>query len=54
MSSLINRAIEAIDEAATETVIFNAEKQVEILQKARKRKRITKSKFSIPTEEKYN
>ncbi|CEG73464.1 hypothetical protein RMATCC62417_08843 [Rhizopus microsporus] len=43
MSSLINRAIEAIDEAATETVIFNAEKQVEILQKARKRKRITKT-----------
>lgn len=45
-SLLINCAIEAIDEAVTETVIFNTEKQVEILQKA--------SKFSISTEEKYN
>ncbi|KAL4215992.1 hypothetical protein CU097_005108 [Rhizopus azygosporus] len=33
-SLLINCAIEAIDEAVTETVIFNTEKQVEILQKA--------------------
>ncbi|RCH90968.1 hypothetical protein CU097_011001 [Rhizopus azygosporus] len=36
MSSLTNRAIEAVDEAVTETVIFNAEKQTEFLQQARK------------------
>ncbi|CEI89062.1 hypothetical protein RMCBS344292_03435 [Rhizopus microsporus] len=40
MSSLTNRAIEVVDEAATETVIFNAEKQMEIHQQARKHQRI--------------
>ncbi|CEG84776.1 hypothetical protein RMATCC62417_18533 [Rhizopus microsporus] len=51
MSSLTTRAIEVINEAATEAVIFNAEKQVEILQKARKRQRITKTPEVLANED---